>query len=859
LFRAAVRVAPDAPAVEFAEQTLTYREIDEQSDRVAAGLMAAGVQHGDCVGVSIRPSADQIIALIGVLKVGATPVPIDHTFPRLRLASIVTAAGLELLITENSLMQSHDGLARLIQIDALTMTDAPTPDLCGDAEDLVYVLFTSGSTGSPKGVAMRQRTLVNLVCWQNSQTPASGRRTLNRSSMAFDVGFQEIFSTLCFGGTLVVASESDRADIARLQQLIGRQRIERIFVPPVALIQMAELMGDAVGEWANLRHVIAAGEQLRITPAIVRMFRDCPAMLTNQYGPTETHVATSYDLQGSSLKWPLRPPIGRPIANARVHILDRGGSRCPIGVKGEIVIGGALPAAGYLRDSEGMSQRFVPDRFPGAEPGAVMYRTGDVGRLLSDGTIEFIGRSDDQIKLRGYRIELSDIEANAMGLPGVQLATAALKTRQNGDAFIALFLQMEPHRALDVRAARSFLLGRLPQHMVPALNAIRAVERLPLNRNGKIDRARLPEFETSAGEEEGAQTQSLTERVAAIWKRHLHVDAVNMDDDFAALGGHSLIAIQIVSHINDGLGISVPIAALLGGGSLANFAAKVSELVAAERGASAPRVPLSEPAEYSAITLADGRSIAAPYSAEAHHFFREVFERKVYLRHGISIPPTGNVLDVGANIGLFALQVLEQADDVRVIAIEPAPVLISALRRNTARHGKRIHVLDIGLGAQDGAAPFTFYPTLTGMSSFFPDQAKDRRLLAALIANERAADPSVDRALADDEEAYLDSRLDARTFERPVRRLSSVVRALGLDRIDLLKIDVQRGEDEILDGIDLDDWPKIRQIVVEYQNGSGTDRTIPGRLAAQGFIVTTEQDTLHSGTDVLYTYATRPL
>jgi amino acid adenylation domain-containing protein/FkbM family methyltransferase len=864
LFRAAALGAPDAPAVEFGERRLTYRELDAQSDRVAAGLIAAGAKRGACVGVSVRPSAEQIIALLGVLKAGATPVPIDHTFPRQRLMPIVMASGLDLLVTEDSLMDAHGGLAKLIRIEELMQTEGPAPAVTGDGDDLVYVLFTSGSTGAPKGVAMRQRTLVNLVCWQNAQTPAAGKRTLNRSSMAFDVGFQEIFSTLCWGGTLVIASENDRADIARLQQLIGRQRIERIFVPPVALIQMAELSADAASEWASLRHVIAAGEQLRITPAIVRMFRGCPAVLTNQYGPTETHVATSYDLQGSSLKWPLRPSIGRPIANARVHILDRGGRRCPFGVKGEITIGGVLPAAGYLGDPENTRRRFVPDPFPGAPPAALMYRTGDVGRLLSDGTIEFVGRSDDQIKLRGYRIELSDIEANAMAEPGVQLAAAALRTRQNGDAFIALFLQIEPHSVFDVRAVRSFLLGRLPQHMVPGLGAIRAVERLPLNRNGKVDRARLPEFETLAGEEEeGAESRTLAERVAAIWKQHLHVDVVNPDDDFAALGGHSLIAIQIVSRTNDVFGISVPIAALLRGGSLGHFADKVAELVAAKHGhpagPSAAGEPSLELAEFRSVTLADGRIVAAPYAAEAHHFFREVFERKVYFRHGIRLPPRGTVLDVGANIGLFALHAADQAGgDARVIAIEPAPALVSALKRNTVSLGERIKILDVGLGAHDGTAAFTFYPALTGMSSFFPDQSRDRQLLAGLIANERAADPSLDRALADDEQAYLDSRLDAQTFERPMRRLSSIIRALGLESIDLLKIDVQHGEDEILDGIDAGDWSKIRQVVVEYQNGNGTDSAIARRLAAQGFLVTTEQDALHSGTDVVYSYAIRP-
>ena len=859
LFAAAARAHCDATAVEHAGRSLSYRELDAWTDRIAAGLAERGATVGVRVGIAFRPGIDQVASLLAVLKTGATAVPLDHTFPARRQQAIIGAAGLVLLLTEQALAGQYKGSAKVVLLSE-TVSDDVAGGVTGDEGDIVYVLFTSGSTGAPKGVELRQRTLVNLVRWQDEATPACGLRTLSRSSIAFDVGFQEIFATLCFGGTLVVASGQDRADVSALQGLIRGGRIGRLFAPPVLLVQLAE-MSQRTDDLTSLRFVIVAGEQLKITPAIVRLFRSCPAVVINQYGPTETHVATSHTLQGPSLRWPILPPIGRPIANARIHVLDVSGHRCPVGVVGEIAVGGILPAMGYLNDPESTARRFVPDRFPGARADGTMYLTGDLGRLGRDGELEFLGRRDDQVKLRGYRIELGDIEAHAMAMPGVQLAAAALRTRSaNSDPFVALFVQPAAGATLDGRDVRAFLADRLPQHMLPGLGAISSVARLPLNTNGKVDRLHLPKIVTEDADAGTGEAGGVPERIAAIWRRALGVARIGPDDEFHMLGGHSLIAIQIVSDTNEAFGISVPLANLLQGGTLHRFTARVQGLLAARSGQAPDPAGTAAPEETEQlhdVTLRNGTVVCAPYPAEAHHYHLEIHERVAYLRHGILIPQDGVVIDAGANIGLFTRLVLDRSANASVIAIEPSPLLARALSRNTDHARGRVEVIEAGLGSTDGTAEFTYYPALTGMSSFFPDGKVDRALLAGLLANARSSDAAVEEGLAAVEDSYLEGRLRSRRMQRPVRRLSGILASRGVGCVDLLKIDVQHGETAVLDGIDVGDWSKIRQLVIEYQIDHARNAGIAERLSAAGFRVVTEGDAMHAGTDVVYTYAVR--
>jgi amino acid adenylation domain-containing protein/FkbM family methyltransferase len=800
--------------------------------------------------------------VIVFLKAGATPVPIDYTFPPARIGAILAIAAPKAALTDGALSAESVALTQWLDVEELIARNpAPVAAVAGQLDDLVYVLFTSGSTGTPKGVAMGQRTLVNLVQWQHGTSSADGARTLNRSSIGFDVGFQEIFSTLCFGQTLIVASETERADVVGLAPLIERRRVDRIFIPPVSLIQIAEAIDEKATPLASLRHVIVAGEAMRVTPAIVRLFRSCNARVTNQYGPTETHVATSWDLQGPSMRWPRLPPIGRPIANARVHILDAAGQRCPVGVRGEIAIGGLLPAKGYLGQAAETAKRFVPDPFADDPAGgAVMYLTGDFGRLTADGIFEFLGRRDDQVKLRGYRIELGDIEAHANAVPGVKIAAAVLREREQSGPYIALFVEPQAGAVLDPRRIRESLVAKLPEHMVPSLGTITILQQLPINRNGKVDRKRLPEIAEHAADLGEGECGALDEQIEGIWRRYLNVGDIRREDGFMALGGHSLLAIQIASRVNDRFGIAVPVATLLRGGSFGRFVDTVADHIAMKsKCAAAVQRPVDRRAAATLyeVRLADGRTVVTPYPEEAHHYHREIIERGVYLRHGISLGDADIVVDVGANIGLFSLAVLSQRPGCRVIAVEPAPLPAAALSHNLSAVNGNATLLEVGFSDRDGEREFTFYPNVTGMSSFVPDAAADRALLASLVANARSASADVDRALAGNEPGHLDARLVSERFMRPVERLSTLIGRLGLERIDLLKIDVQRGSEAVLDGIDDADWRKIRQIVVEYQNLGGRRSPVEERLIRAGYRVTTEQDDIHRGTNVVYTYATR--
>ena len=861
MFAIAARATPTATALVSSEGSMSYLELDRSSDRLAALLAARIAAPGVRVGLAVRPGMHQIVALLGVLKSGATPVPVDSSFPRRRLTDIIEQADLALIIAESALAERYDGTHPIARLDDLLMVgaqlDAVSVGPGRPPADLVYLLFTSGSTGVPKGIAMRQSTLANLVSWQHRCTPAT-RRTLNRSSLGFDVSFQEIFSTLCFGGTLVVADERERQDVSTLRSFIAAHRVDRIFLPPVALQQLAEISGSDAQDLAALRHVIVAGDALHVTPAIVRLFRACPASLINQYGPTETHVATSYALDGSSMRWPLRPPIGRPISNAKVYVLDPLDHRCALGTVGEICIGGMLPARGYVNQPEQTAERFVADPYAGAH-GAVMYRTGDVGRVRADGLFEFLGRRDAQVKLRGYRIELGDLEAHAAMMPGVRMVAADLRERARHDEFLALFVTPEAPGALDAQMLRRFLAERLPAHMVPSVNAIVFVDDLPVNANGKIDRRRLPELPHVAAASLGAGGVTTAERLADIWKRCLRIDHIAPDDDFLALGGHSLTAIHIVSATNDALDVKVPLDALLRGGTLRGFTAVVENLLNShaaplrkrEHGAT-PRV--REPLEL--VKLDERLEVLAPYAAEAHHFYEEIFVREAYFRHGITVGADGVVIDVGANIGMFTLYVLRRFPDVKIYALEPAPALFDALVSNTAPHRARVTLINSGAGDHDGSMAFTYYPALTGMSSFYPDPRADRNLLEQLIlapGPARSALAAILRGAGD----YWEGRLAARIYRRPVRRLSSLLPEIGPAPVELLKIDVQRGELQVLEGLAPADWPRIARVVVEYQAPDGPDDALLAKLLAEGFEVTVEQDAIHRGTNVKYAYAVR--
>ena len=338
-----------------------------------------------------------------------------------------------------------------------------------------------------------------------------------------------------------------------------------------------------------LKEVIVAGEQLRISQAVRRFFRATTARLVNQYGPTETHVATEAILDPTPLRWPELPAIGRPLPGVRAYVVDAAGQLAPKLVPGELLVGGSAPALGYIGQPDLTQTRFVRDSFANT-PNAIVYKTGDRARLLSDGGIEFLGRQDQQVKIRGYRVELNDLEVNAEQLRGVHLAVAKHWITETWTG-LAIYLVLQDYSRASLRELRNELRERVPEYMVPSLSAMMLLDEVPLTSSGKVDRSRLP-F-PGVSERSAPETLTVADRVAGIWSRRLvGLGRVSPDDDFLDLGGHSLLAIQIVSEVNDAFNISVPLSALLRGSSLQAFTETVERLLdAPARGSSSEYSP----------------------------------------------------------------------------------------------------------------------------------------------------------------------------------------------------------------------------------------------------------------------------
>jgi len=446
--------------------------------------------------------------------------------------------------------------------DALAGRERVNPERLNRGTDLAYVLYTSGSTGKPKGVAMVHQAISNLILWHLDDKRLSRKaRTLQFAPYTFDVSFQEIFSTLCSGGTLFLISEDTRRDAGALWRFVNEYAIERLFLPFVALHQLAEFTESSESLPSSLRDVVTAGEQLQITPAIAAFFERLPrCFLHNHYGPVETHVATTFTLHGSAGGWPKLPPIGRPVANARIYILDRQGVPVPVGVPGELHIGGIALARGYQGHPALTAQRFISDPFTFL-PESRLYRTGDSARWLSDGNIEYLGRIDNQVKIRGFRIEPGEIESVLAGYPGVREAAVVAREYGLGDRRLLAYVAMDTGANTVVSNLRDFLKEKLPEYMVPSTFTV--LERLPLTASGKVDRRSLSAISGSPpGGPQGGKAPPRTpaeEILASLWAEVLKVEQVGIHDNFFDLGGHSLLATQLISRIRDAFSRELPV------------------------------------------------------------------------------------------------------------------------------------------------------------------------------------------------------------------------------------------------------------------------------------------------------------
>ncbi|MBI3472584.1 MAG: amino acid adenylation domain-containing protein [Candidatus Solibacter usitatus] len=597
LFEAQAARAPGAVALAGEGVQWSYQELDRRANLLAAYLRKLGVGADVPVVVSMERSAEMFAAVLGILKAGGAYVPLDPAYPRERRALILADLESPVVLAQERLREAlAPHASRLVCLDSeweRIERENDVPAAAAGPEpspaNLAYVLYTSGSTGVPKGVAMSHGALVNLLAWQaRNSTAGPGTRTLQYASLNFDVSCQEMFATWGSGGTLVLISEETRRDAVLLLRFLEQQRVERLFVPFVALNQLAEAAFGRDTVRPPIREIITAGEALRITPRIaawIGSLKECT--LFNQYGPTESHVVTAYTLAGPPDQWPALPPIGRPISNVQIYVLDRHLQPVPAGVPGDLYIGGAGLARGYWSRPELTADRFIPDPF---HAGGRLYKTGDVARYRPDGNIEFVGRSDDQVKIRGYRVELGEVESLLTRHPGVREAVVIARDEESGHKrLVAYLVPSDP--APDAAQLRHCLLEHLPEYMTPS--AFVFLDALPLLPNGKVNRRILPAPPSAGAVQSRAETaprNPTEEKLAAIWSGVLGLERVGVHDNFFAdLGGHSLLATQIVSRVRDAFGVDLPLTTIFEKATVASMA----EWIDSRHGRDRPDTPIA--------------------------------------------------------------------------------------------------------------------------------------------------------------------------------------------------------------------------------------------------------------------------
>lgn len=544
------RRTSEATALVHGTSALSYQELFDAADRMAAALSSNGADPGRTVALCLERSPELVISVIGTLRAGAAYAPIDPSYPVERIALMLEDAQPPVVITDKAHKHLFNGTrARVLLIEEVDLVNGPRFEgpCPATPADLCYVLFTSGSTGRPKGVAMHHGPLINLIQWQRSTSVLKeGARTLQFAPISFDVSFQELFATFAQGGTLVLITDEDRLNSTQLLRKIIERKVNRIIVPYVALQYLAEAV-ERTGEVpTSLTEVFTSGEQLKITPAMAGFFKELPGCrFCNQYGPTEGHVVSELELKGDPSTWPALPSIGKAIDNVKLIILDERMQPVSAGTEGELFLGGACVATGYINRPDLTAERFIDDPFT---PGGRLYRTGDRAVELPDGTIDYKGRIDGQVKVRGYRIELGEVEVALEKHPAIEQAVASVREDRPGvKRLVGYFTARQDVSTNDLR---KHLASLLPDYMVPA--AFVHVKELPRTPSGKIDRKALPVPEVKRPDLDvayAAPTTDVQRKLATVWADLLGIDRVGVDDNFFDLGGNSLLSIQCIAQL----------------------------------------------------------------------------------------------------------------------------------------------------------------------------------------------------------------------------------------------------------------------------------------------------------------------
>ncbi|WP_369184665.1 amino acid adenylation domain-containing protein [Streptomyces sp. Y1] len=750
LFQARVAADPDAPALLFRDTVVSYGELNARANRLAHHLIAAGVGPEQFVAVSVPRSVELIVALWAVSKAGAAYLPLDPEYPADRLdfmiadarpvVGLATAATAELLDAAGAemprvVLDDPAVLAALAERPDTDPTDAQRTAPLRPANP-VYVIYTSGSTGRPKGVVVPHRGLASLVATQAETVQAGpGSRVLQFASVSFDAGFWDIAMGLLSGAALVLGTADDLLPGEPLAEVVRRHGVTHATLPPVALAALPT--GDEVLAGATL---VSTGDAC--TPELVARWSPGRRLL-NGYGPTETTVGAT---MSGALTPGGTPPIGRPFANSRVYVLDKALRPVPPGVAGEMYISGEGLARGYHQRPGLTAERFVAN--PYGPAGSRLYRSGDLGRWRADGTLEFAGRADDQVKVRGFRIELGEIES-VVGLhPAVGHASVIVREDEPGDKRVVAYLVAAADRTVAVDELRAYLAAKLPEFMVPS--AFVVLDAFPLLPNGKVDRKALPVPGADAGSLGRAPEGPEEEALAAVFASILERDAVNVEESFFEMGGHSLLAARLISRIRSELGVALPIRALFEAPSVAQLAERLVEaggikvvLKAEERpevvppsvaqrriwadsrepGRAAQRIPL-------AVRLHGALDRDALRAALADLVERHEILRTVFPEHGGE--PRQLVLDPAA--ARPALAVTDTTEDALAGLVEQA-----AARGFDLTADQPLRAELFALGAEEHVLLLTLHPVAADAGSVAP-LARD--LATAYAARARGEAPA---------------------------------------------------------------------------------------------------------------------
>ncbi len=576
LFEEQVTRTPKATALVYEDQVWSYAELNTQANYLARQLMELGAQPGDYIATLLERSVELVVAQLAILKVGAAYVPIDPKAPAQRQAWIVADCAARLLIADAHTEVSSILLVPLLRLTSshTNETDAPiaNPDLLHSSLDTAYVMYTSGSTGTPKGVLVPHRAVARLVINSGYVEIEATDRVAFAANPAFDASTFEVWAPLLNGGTLVVIDHDTVLTPNAFVQTLQKERISIMWLTVGLFNQLAVALEPV---FPQLKTLIVGGDALDAS-VIAQVLRNTPPQrLINGYGPTEsTTFATTYRIvsppeEGASI------PIGRPIANTRVYLLDTHGQPVPLGAVGELYLGGAGIALGYLNRPELTAERFLTDPFSNHD-NARMYKTGDLARYLPDGNLEFLGRNDHQLKIRGFRIEPGEIEARLIEHPQVREA-AVLTLGEGGDKRLIAYVVAEADEQLAY-ALRAHLSTRLSEYMMPT--AFARLDALPLTPNGKLDRRALPTPDGGAFARQAYETPQgeIETALAAIWAKLLGLERISRHDSFFALGGHSLLAVQMANHIYTTLGVEITLRTLFEAPTVAGLTQRILKL-----------------------------------------------------------------------------------------------------------------------------------------------------------------------------------------------------------------------------------------------------------------------------------------